>query len=95
MKALIAVLLFLLAGPVWAGERIDELNRIGPLSERERLAFDRIAIESMFEDKCNCYLYVHRGVLRGFDAPLTDGHRRLLMNGIRDGLITPGRGPKI
>lgn len=93
MVSAILVLIFL-TGPlvgVQAKERhplLEQLDRMPPLPEAEREAFDRAAL-SMWDANCQCLTFLHKGVVRAFRLPLDDTARRLLIDGIKEGYVVP------
>ena len=68
---------------------VDEwLEQLGPMPPDERAAFDKAA-RSMYRKDCECLTFLHKNKVSGFKLPLSDFDRKLLIEGIRRGLIIP------
>lgn len=67
---------------------LKALDRLPPLPEAEREAFDKAAM-SMWDKNCRCLTFLLDGEVRSAKLPLNDTDRRLLIDGIRDGYIIP------
>jgi len=64
------------------------LEAMPPMDPQVRASFDKAA-RSMYREDCNCLTYIMDGVTRKVMLPMDDVDRRLLIEGLKRGLITP------
>jgi len=64
------------------------LESMGPMDQGTRAAFDKAA-RSMYREDCNCLTYIMDGTVKKVLLPIDDVDRRLLIEGLKRGLITP------
>ena len=91
MKRLFIIALVLFAFPAIAGEKTplwEFLDSMPPMDSRDRAAFDKAA-RSVYREECNCLSFLFEGKQYGIKFPLTDSDRRLVINGLRHGLLIP------
>lgn len=92
-----ATVLFMLAAPLTgAADSLDDyLAALPPMDAGVRASFDRAA-RSMYRADCECLTYIFEGRVKRADLPLGDADRRLLIEGLKRGMIVPfgpaGRG---